>query len=69
MPRAQKPTGKTRHDPLHIELEGDEEEAKYGRISKGGKKRKSSSKNTEEDDEVSSILYPLRVCTQIYLNR
>ncbi|KAF8900011.1 Bystin-domain-containing protein [Mucidula mucida] len=54
MPRAQKPTGKSRHDPLHVQLEGDEAEAKYGRIAKAGKRRKSqkSSGDNDEDDEV-----------------
>ncbi|KAF9042573.1 Bystin-domain-containing protein [Hymenopellis radicata] len=54
MPRAQKPTGKSRHDPLHVQLEGDEADAKYGRIAKAGKRRKSqkSSGDNDEDDEV-----------------
>ncbi|KAI0253114.1 Bystin-domain-containing protein [Lactifluus subvellereus] len=39
MPRAEKPTGKSRHDPLH-----------YGNISKPGKRRKSRHGN--DDDEV-----------------
>ncbi len=58
MPRAQKPTGKSRHDPLHVQLEGDEAEAKYGRIAKAGKRRKSqkSSGDNEEDDEVIFVL-------------
>ncbi|EPT03099.1 hypothetical protein FOMPIDRAFT_1047090 [Fomitopsis schrenkii] len=49
MPRAVKPTGKTRHDPLHVQLGEDEVYTKYGRVSRPGKRRKS--KDTEEDGE------------------
>ncbi len=59
MPRAQKPTGKSRHDPLHVQLDGDEVEAKYGRVSKPGKRRKSNKAEADDgdDDEVQHYLY------------
>lgn len=61
MPRAQKPTGKSRHDPLHVQLDGDEVEAKYGRVSKPGKRRKSNKAEADDgdDDEVRHYLLPL----------
>ncbi|CAE7226370.1 unnamed protein product [Rhizoctonia solani] len=43
MPRATTPKGKSRHDPLHVQIGEDETYAKFGRVStsKRGKKRKS----------------------------
>jgi hypothetical protein len=49
MPRAPKPTGKTRHDPLHVQLGEDETEEKYGKVSRPGKRRKS--RVNEDGDE------------------
>jgi essential nuclear protein 1 len=51
MPRAIKPTGKTRHDPLLVQLREDEVQAKYGRISQPGKRQKHKN-DQEEDNEV-----------------
>ncbi|KAJ3790619.1 Bystin-domain-containing protein [Lentinula aff. detonsa] len=50
MPRVTKSSGKTRHDPLLVQLDEDQQAAKYGRISEPGK-RKKSSKNSDEDSE------------------
>jgi essential nuclear protein 1 len=54
MPRATaKATGKTRHDPLLVQLHEDDVEAKYGRVSKPGKRQKgrtSSGKGHEQDE-------------------
>lgn len=58
MPRAQKPTGKSRHDPLHVQLDGDEVEAKYGRVSKPGKRRKSHKAEADDGDDDEVILDP-----------
>jgi essential nuclear protein 1 len=56
MPRAQK-SGKSRHDPLLVQLDDDEVEAKYGRISQPGKRKKSRINTSEEESgEVKSIL-------------
>ncbi|TCD70471.1 snoRNA-binding rRNA-processing protein [Steccherinum ochraceum] len=51
MPRATKPTGKTRHDPLHVQLGEDEQHAKYGKISKPERRRKSKGTSEDNDDE------------------
>lgn len=58
MPRATKPSGKTRHDPLHVQLDDDELHAKYGRVSQPGKRKKSKKSDREdgEDSEVSLLL-------------
>ncbi|KAL5636685.1 hypothetical protein ACGC1H_000595 [Rhizoctonia solani] len=50
MPRATTPKGKSRHDPLHVQIGEDETYAKFGRVStnKRGKKRKSE--NEEEPE-------------------
>jgi len=57
MPRAQK-SSKPRHDPLHVQLDEDEVEAKYGRISLPGKRKKS---RRSDDDELIEVcfLFPL----------
>jgi essential nuclear protein 1 len=52
MPRASKSTGRTRHDPLHVQLDDDELQEKYGRISRPGKRQKSRKSQDVENDEV-----------------
>ncbi|KAG8752796.1 snoRNA-binding rRNA-processing protein [Ceratobasidium sp. 423] len=49
MPRATTPKGKSRHDPLHVQIGEDETYAKFGRVSsnKRGKKRKSENEELE----------------------
>lgn len=57
MPRATKPTGKSRHDPLHVQLDDDQIEAKYGKVSQPGKRKKSKkSSGDEENGEVRVIV-------------
>lgn len=58
MPRAKKGAGKSRHDPLIVQLDEDEVAAKYGRISEPGKRKKSrrSQSNEEENGEVILLL-------------
>ncbi|KAJ1308922.1 hypothetical protein OPQ81_004607 [Rhizoctonia solani] len=53
MPRATTPKGKSRHDPLHVQIGEDESYAKFGRVStsKRGKKRKS-----EDEEELETAL-------------
>ncbi|KAF7301586.1 hypothetical protein MIND_00724100 [Mycena indigotica] len=50
MPAVRKASGKSRHDPLLVQLADDDIEARYGRVSQPGKRKKS--KDTEQDDEV-----------------
>ncbi|EEB89157.1 hypothetical protein MPER_12782 [Moniliophthora perniciosa FA553] len=50
MPRASKLSGKSRHNPLLVQIDEDELEAKYGRVSEPGR-RKKSKKDTDEDGE------------------
>ncbi|KAF5363856.1 hypothetical protein D9756_000596 [Leucocoprinus leucothites] len=56
MPRTQKQAQKPRHDPLFVQLNEDEVEAKYGRISQPGKRKKSH--KTNDDDGGDVILDP-----------
>lgn len=51
MPRVIKPS-KPRHDPLHLELEGDEAIRKFGRVAKPGK-RKAKKDEADDDEPVS----------------
>ncbi|KAH6915219.1 cell adhesion protein byn-1 [Coprinopsis sp. MPI-PUGE-AT-0042] len=51
MPRAQKPS-KPRHDPLHVQLDEDEVNSKYGRISQPGKRKKSKRADQDEDEVI-----------------
>jgi len=56
MPRIAKSAGKSRHDPLLVQLDEDHAEARYGRISQPGKRVKKSKINDEEDNgEVHSF--------------
>lgn len=58
MPRSStKPSGKSRHDPLHVQLDDDELHAKYGRISQPGKRKKSrkGQPDEEENGDVSAL--------------
>jgi essential nuclear protein 1 len=50
MPRANKPSGKSRHDPLLVQLGGDELEAKYGKVSQPGKRKKSKKSQADEQE-------------------
>ncbi|KAJ7762818.1 Bystin-domain-containing protein [Mycena maculata] len=52
MPATRKSSGKSRHDPLLVQLGGDELDAKYGRVSQPGKRKKSKINTSEEDAEV-----------------
>lgn len=50
MPRIQnQSTGKSRHDPLHVDLAADDTYAKYGNVSKPGRRKKS--RHGQHDDE------------------
>ncbi|KZT26898.1 Bystin-domain-containing protein [Neolentinus lepideus HHB14362 ss-1] len=52
MPRASKATGKSRHDPLHVQLREDELHEKYGPVSQPGRRKKGQKGGDEEDEEV-----------------
>ncbi|KAJ2916465.1 hypothetical protein MD484_g3948, partial [Candolleomyces efflorescens] len=58
MPRAQKPSSKPRHDPLHVQLDEDEAQAKYGRISQPGKRTKSRRRSSEDGNAAEVTLDP-----------
>ncbi|RDB20496.1 Uncharacterized protein C13G1.09 [Hypsizygus marmoreus] len=57
MPRTSKP-GKSRHDPLLVQLNEDEVKARYGRISQPGKRKKSKKSLSNEDENSEVILDP-----------
>lgn len=50
MPKAVKSLGKSRHDPLLVQLDDDEHLEKYGRVSEPGKRKKSRRQSDEDDD-------------------
>ncbi|KAH9970853.1 Bystin-domain-containing protein [Lactifluus volemus] len=52
MPRSQRPTPKSRHDPLHVDIAADELYAKYGNLSR----RRKSRQEDDNDQEVSPLL-------------
>ncbi|KAJ3777462.1 Bystin-domain-containing protein [Lentinula raphanica] len=58
MPRVAKPSGKARHDPLLVQLDEDQQEIKYGRVSQPGKRKKSSRKSVLEDENSEVVLDP-----------
>lgn len=51
MPRVQKST-KQRHDPLLAQLNEDELQAKYGRVTQPGKRQKGRKSSADDNDEV-----------------
>ncbi|KAH8986300.1 Bystin-domain-containing protein [Lactarius akahatsu] len=59
MPRIQKPSpGKSRHDPLHVDIAADDVYAKYGNVSKPGKRKKSRHSKHDDEDGAEAILDP-----------
>jgi hypothetical protein len=50
MPRTRKASGKARHDPLLVQLDEDELETKYGRVSQPGKRQKSKHSNLDNQE-------------------
>ncbi|KAJ4000521.1 Bystin-domain-containing protein [Lentinula boryana] len=58
MPRVTKSSGKTRHDPLLVQLDEDQQAAKYGRISEPGKRKKSSKNLLQHDEDSEAVLDP-----------
>lgn len=65
MPRSQKPTSKSRHDPLHVDIAADELYAKYGNVSKQGRRRKSQHENDNDQEVTSSSLFQHPCTTKI----
>lgn len=53
-------TGKSRHDPLHVDIAADDTLAKYGNISKPGRRKKSrhDKHNDEDAGEVCTDILP-----------
>ncbi|KAJ3734498.1 Bystin-domain-containing protein [Lentinula guzmanii] len=58
MPRVTQSSGKTRHDPLLVQLDEDQQAAKYGRISEPGKRKKSSKNSLQHDEDSEAVLDP-----------
>lgn len=52
MPRSQKQDKKPRHDPLYTQIDKDEVEAKYGRISQPGKRQKPHKTDDNDGDVI-----------------
>ncbi|KAH8105490.1 cell adhesion protein byn-1 [Cristinia sonorae] len=66
MPRANKPTGKSRHDPLHVQLGEDEIHAKYGKISKPDRRRKSKGPSDEADEAGGDAILDPKTSRKIF---
>jgi essential nuclear protein 1 len=64
MPRIGKLPGKSRHDPLLVQLDEDEE-ARYGRISQPGKRKKAKINRENDEDDNAEVLS----LTKTYLTR
>jgi essential nuclear protein 1 len=61
MPRTSKNVpGKLRHDPLHVELDADDQIKKYGNVSRPGK-RKSAKKSENNEEEVGGKGFHRRI--------
>ena len=61
MPRIHNPsTGKSRHDPLHVDIAADDSLAKYGNVSKPGRRKKlrHDKHNDEDAGEVCVDILP-----------
>jgi essential nuclear protein 1 len=56
MPRAAaKPTGKSRHDPLLVQLREDEVAEKYGRVSQPGRRKKARNADADAEEGETAI--------------
>ncbi|KAF9451994.1 Bystin-domain-containing protein [Macrolepiota fuliginosa MF-IS2] len=67
MPRTQKQAQKPRHDPLFIQLNEDEVEAKYGRISQPGKRKKShKTDNDDAGDNICQVILDPKTSRKIF---
>jgi len=55
MPRIKKAAGKARHDPLLVQLDEEELEARYGRVSQLGKRKKSKHSPILDDEEPGEV--------------
>lgn len=59
MPRIHNPSsGKSRHDPLHVDIAADDTLAKYGNVSKPGRRKKSRHDKHDDEDGGEAILDP-----------
>lgn len=63
MPRVQKSV-KQRHDPLHAQLDVDEAQAKYGRVSQPGKRAKRQ--KSSGDEESSEVVLDPKMSRRIF---
>jgi essential nuclear protein 1 len=66
MPRTQKPTGKSRHDPLHVDIAADDLYSKYGNLSKPGRRKKSRHSDEEQGTEARPPI-PVHDSTRTHL--
>ncbi len=66
MPRTHKQPQKSRHDPLFVQLNEDEVEAKYGRVSQPGKRKKGQKDDENDAGDVLPISF---LCCQALTNR
>ena len=72
MPKANRATGKTRHDPLYVQLKEDELHEKYGTVSQPGKRKKTrNSEVNEEEGGEETLSFPdfshIRVIINIFI--
>ncbi|EKM59594.1 uncharacterized protein PHACADRAFT_250194 [Phanerochaete carnosa HHB-10118-sp] len=65
MPRAAKPSGKSRHDPLYVQLGEDEHVAKYGKVARPGKRRKSHA-GQDDDGEAGEVILDPKTSRKIF---
>ncbi|KJA24624.1 hypothetical protein HYPSUDRAFT_38694 [Hypholoma sublateritium FD-334 SS-4] len=66
MPRAQKSSGKSRHDPLIVQLDEDEVQAKYGRLSQPGKRKKFKTGSAGDDEDASEVILDPKTSRRIF---
>ncbi|KAH9843704.1 cell adhesion protein byn-1 [Rhodofomes roseus] len=66
MPRATKPTGKSRHDPLHVQIGEDEVYAKYGRVSHPGKRSKAKGRTDEDGEDSGEVILDPKTSKKIF---
>ncbi|PPR02441.1 hypothetical protein CVT24_001990 [Panaeolus cyanescens] len=66
MPRASKPSGKSRHDPLLVQLDEDEVQAKYGKISEPGRRKKSRRGGSGDNDDGGEVILDPKTSRKIF---
>lgn len=66
MPRIGKSAGRSRHDPLLVQLDEDSAEVRYGRVSNPGKRKKTKISREEDNDDNAEVILDAKTSKRIF---